>query len=201
VEEVLTPVGRNKFSKAFMIGVGYGLNPIVILAPALTLGMYWDPIVFGVEISDSDALGIWVKERKENFGTSHFSGHNNFIKWLLGENFYLLVANEQRSVKLWNRTYNRAAGRALFDMYINTTVTSFGTGLLRFSEFGFFGIDIMRLNFLKKESVVVNEHWETWSFLSGNRKRLDENIDERSEKWKKILGAPTGFFVTFGIYF
>ena len=32
-----------------------------------------------------------------------------------------------------------------------------------------FQFDILRLNFLKRDSVTVVEHWETWSALSGNR--------------------------------
>ena len=201
VEDYLRPAERNAFSQAFMVGIGYGLNPIAILAPAVSLGVYLDPIVFGLEISDSEPLGIWIKERKENFGTSRFSGVTNFVKWFYGENFYLMATFEQRTVKLWNRSYNRTGGRALFDMFINTTVSSFGAGLLRFNEFGFLGIDIIRLNFLKKGEVEVVEHWETWSILSGNRKPLDLNIEERSEKWMNILDSPTGFFVTFGVYF
>ena len=44
-----------------MFGIGYGLHPVIILAPALSTAMYWDPIAFGVEISDSGQLGIWEK--------------------------------------------------------------------------------------------------------------------------------------------
>ena len=68
--EVLHPAERTESSRAYMLGIGYGLNPIVILAPAVSVGMYLDPVVIGVEISDSEHLGIWEKERRENFGTS-----------------------------------------------------------------------------------------------------------------------------------
>ena len=66
-----------------MFGISYGLNPIIILAPALSFSMYWDPIIIGMEISDSDHLGIWEKERKENFGTSRFRGDTQFVKMVL----------------------------------------------------------------------------------------------------------------------
>ena len=200
--KMLTPEKRIESNHAYMFGLGYGLNPVMILAPALSAGMYWDPVVVGLEISDSEHIGIWEKERRENFGKSRISGDTQFLKLFFGENFYLLAAREKRSIKLWTRTYNRTGGgRAAFDMFFNTTVLSMGTGLLRFSEIGFLSIDIIRLSFLEKQSVEVNEHWETWSELSGSRERLDQNILERTNKWFNILDSPTGFVVTAGVYF
>ena len=86
-------------------------------------------------------------------------------------------------------------------MFFNTTVVSLGTGLLRFNEIGFLGIDIIRLSFLQNQSVEVIEYWETWSELSGSRERLDQNIRERTDKWFDWLDSPTGFVVTVGVYF
>ena len=199
--EVLNPVKRTESLQAFMLGLGYGLNPIIILAPALNFAIYWNPLIFGLEFSDSESLGIWSKERKENFGNSRFSGNSLFVKWFLGENFYFLVARENRSIELWNRTYNRTGGRAKFDMLAKSRMNSLGLGYLRFNEYGFLGIDILRLNFMKRDSVTVVEHWETWSSLSGNRDRLNENIDERSSKWKNIINSPTGLLITVGLYY
>ena len=78
---VLQPAKRVETQLAYMFGISYGLNPIIILAPALNFSMYWDPIIIGTEISDSDHLGIWEKERQENFGTSRFRGDTQLIKW------------------------------------------------------------------------------------------------------------------------
>ena len=72
---------------------------------------------------------------------------------------------------------------------------------LRFNRIGYLGIDIIRLNFFKKDLVTVEEKWETWTDLKGSRDRLDENIQERSDKWKKILNSPTGFLITVGLNF
>ena len=200
--DLLQPDKRVESPRTYMFGIGYGLNPVIILAPALSAGMYWDPVVIGLEISDSEHLGILEKERRENFGPSRMSGNTQFLKWFYGENFYLIAAREKRSVKLWNRTYNRTGlGRATFDMFFNTTVASLGTGLLRFNEIGFLAIDIIRLSYLQNQSVQINEHWETWSDLSGSRIKLDQNINERSEKWLDWLDSPTGFIVTFGGHF
>ena len=184
-----------------MLGINYGLNPVIILAPALSLSMYWDPLVLGLEISDSDTLGIWEKERQENFGTSRFSGETQFIKWFYGDNFYLMAAREHRNIKLWSRTFNRPSGKAKFDMFVETTIASLGAGLLRFNDIGFLSIDIIRYNFIENQSVKIVEYWETWTEIEGNRDKLDQNIKDRSDKWIKNINAPTGFVVTFGVYF
>ena len=86
-------------------------------------------------------------------------------------------------------------------MFFETTLASLGAGLLRFNEIGFLAIDIIRFNMMKNHSVEVVEYWETWSEISGSREALDENIQKRSDKWANILNSPTGFVVTFGIYF
>ena len=199
--ETLQPTKRAQSTQAYMLGINYGLNPIIILAPALSLSMYWDPLVLGLEISDSDTLGIWEKERQENFGTSRFSGETQFIKWFYGDNFYLMAAREHRNIKLWSRTFNRVSGKAKFDMFIETTIASLGAGLLRFNDIGFLSIDIIRYNIIENQSVKIVEYWETWTERSGNRDSLDQNIKDRSDKWIKNINAPTGFVVTFGVYF
>lgn len=199
--EALQPAKRVKSAQAYMLGISYGLNPVIILAPAISLSMYWDPLVLGLEISDSDTLGIWEKERQENFGTSRFSGETQFIKWFYGDNFYLMAAREHRNIKLWSRTFNRISGKAKFDMFIETTIASLGAGLLRFNDIGFLSIDIIRYNITENQSVKIVEYWETWTELEGNRDKLDQNIKDRSDKWIKNINAPTGFVVTFGVYF
>ena len=201
---VLQPTNRVESQRAYLFGISYGLNPIIILAPALSFSMYWDPIIIGMEISDSDHLGIWEKERKENFGTSRFRGDTQFIKWFYGDNFFLLAAREHRTIDLWNRTYNRINGKALFDMHVDTTIASLGAGLLRFNDIGFLAIDIIRYNIQQKQSVKVVEYWETWSINpkgSGTRESLDKNIQDRTDKWFDIINSPSGFIITFGIYF
>ena len=193
---------RVESTRAYMLGISYGLNPVLILAPALSAGMYWNPVVVGLEISDSEHIGIWEKERRENLGPSRLSGETQFLKWFYWENFYLMAAREHRSAKIWSITYNRdGEGKAMFDMFLNTTVVSLGTGLLRFNDIGFLAIDILRFSFLQNQSVQINEHGETWSDLSGSRIKLDQNINERSEKWLDWLDSPTGFIVTFGVHF
>ena len=198
---VLQPTTRAKAKQAYMFGISYGLNPIILLAPAVSIGMYWDPLVLGMEFSDSESLGIWEKERRENLGEARLSGETQFIKWFYGDNFYLLAARESRSIKLWSRTYNRTSGKALYDMFVETTVASLGAGYLRFGDIVFFSIDIVRYNLVKNHTVKIVEYYETWSELSGNRDALDQNIKDRSNKWIKTINAPTGFVLTFGVFF
>ena len=88
------PEKNVKSTKKYMFGIGYGLHPIIILAPAISAGMYWNPMVIGFEISDSEHLGIWERERLENLGPSRFSGNTLFLKWFYFENFYLTAARE-----------------------------------------------------------------------------------------------------------
>ena len=76
---ILMPVKRVESTLAYMLGISYGLNPVIILAPALSVGMYWDPVVIGLEISDSEHIGIWEKERRENFGPSRIMGDTQFV--------------------------------------------------------------------------------------------------------------------------
>ena len=201
VSAVILPTERVGSQRAYMFGISYGLNPIIILAPALSFSMYWNPIIISMEISDSDQLGIWEKERQENFGTSRFRTDTQILKWFYSDNFYLMAAREHRTIDLWNRTYNRISGNALFDMHFKTTVDSLGAGLLRFNDIGFLAIDIIRYNIQQKQSVKVVEYWETWSIKEGTREKLDINIQNRTNKWFDIINSPSGFIVTFGIYF
>jgi len=201
VSAVILPTERVGSQRAYMFGISYGLNPIIILAPALSFSMYWNPIIISMEISDSDQLGIWEKERQQNFGTSRFRADTQILKWFYSDNFYLMAAREHRTIDLWNRTYNRISGNALFDMHFKTTVDSLGAGLLRFNDIGFLAIDIIRYNIQQKQSVKVVEYWETWSIKEGTREKLDINIQNRTNKWFDIINSPSGFIVTFGIYF
>jgi hypothetical protein len=201
VSAVILPTERVGSQRAYMFGISYGLNPIIILAPALSFSMYWNPIIISMEISDSDQLGIWEKERQQNFGKSRFRADTQILKWFYSDNFYLMAAREHRTIDLWNRTYNRISGNALFDMHFKTTVDSLGAGLLRFNDIGFLAIDIIRYNIQQKQSVKVVEYWETWSIKEGTREKLDINIQNRTNKWFDIINSPSGFIVTFGIYF
>jgi len=66
--KILQPTKRVEQQRVYMFGISYGLNPLIILAPALSAGIYWDPMVIGFEISDSEHLGIWEKSVEKTLG-------------------------------------------------------------------------------------------------------------------------------------
>ena len=39
--DLFQPDKRVESPRTYMFGIGYGLHPIIILAPALSAGMYW----------------------------------------------------------------------------------------------------------------------------------------------------------------
>jgi len=52
-----------------------------------------------------------------------------------------MAAREHRSAKICSITNNREGqGKAMYDMFLNTTVVSLGTGLLRFNDIGVLAI-------------------------------------------------------------
>ena len=202
VESVISPIQRTESSGfSLTLGVNYGLNAIILLAPAVSIGLYSEPLVIGVEMSDSEVFPIWEEQRVEHLGITQFSGETGFVKWIVGESLYLMGAVEKRAANFWNRTFNRTSGYAAYDLFFKTTVASFGAGAMRFNDSGFMSIDIFRYSFLVDRSVEKVEHWETWTAISGNRDALDANIKGREDNWFDILDSPSGFIITFGYYF
>ena len=51
-------------NQGIIIGILYGLHPALVFSPALSLGYYNEPFAVGVEISDSDKLEFWSKQKK-----------------------------------------------------------------------------------------------------------------------------------------
>ena len=51
-------------NQGILIGILYGLHPALVFSPALSLGYYNEPFAVGVEISDSDKLEFWSKQKK-----------------------------------------------------------------------------------------------------------------------------------------
>ena len=46
--DLVQPDKRVESHQTYMFGIGYGLHPVIILAPALSAGMYLDQMVIGV---------------------------------------------------------------------------------------------------------------------------------------------------------
>ncbi len=54
-------------NQGILIGILYGLHPVLVFSPALNLGYYNEPFAVGVEISDSDKLEFWSKQKKNGW--------------------------------------------------------------------------------------------------------------------------------------
>ena len=59
-------------NQGILIGILYGLHPALVFSPALSLGYYNEPFAVGVEISDSDKLEFWSKQKKRMARTFAF---------------------------------------------------------------------------------------------------------------------------------
>ncbi len=202
VAENLKPLQRFESPQGFMLGVSYGLNPIVVWAPPLSLAYYFEPIVVGVELSDSEKFGMWSKQRVDGLGPSRFTGNTVFLKAFLGHSFYVMGAYEKRTIDFWDRSYDRPewGGKARFDMFFQTSVASAGIGYMRFGGNRFMAMDILRYSVVVSRSVEVVEHWETWTFM-GLRDELDGNIRDRTEDWYDTLDSPSAIVFTIGYFF
>ena len=63
IEALSSNQGFSK-NQGIIIGILYGLHPALVFSPALSLGYYNEPFAVGVEISDSDKLEFWSKQKK-----------------------------------------------------------------------------------------------------------------------------------------
>ena len=202
VRAVLEPQQRFNADQGLMLGLVYGLNPTIVFAPALSIAYYFDPLVTGMEISDSDKISIWAKQRNDGLGPSRFLGTTVFAKLFVGYSFYVIGAYEDRSIYFWDRTYDRPpeGGKARFDMFFKSSLASLGIGYMRYGKFGFMSLDILRYSILLKQSVRVEEQWETWSSL-GKRAELDANIRSKRNDWFDTLDSPSAMLITVGLFF
>ena len=123
----------------------YGLHSALVFSPALSLGYYNEPFALGVEISDTDKLEFWSKQKKEWLGPSRFGGSTVFGKLFFGQNMYLVSAYEKRFAHLTNRSYDRPpeGGEARFNLFAETTVASFDFRFMDCGRHGFMSIDIL----------------------------------------------------------
>lgn len=203
-------------NQGIIIGILYGLHPALVFSPALSLGYYNEPFAVGVEISDSDKLEFWSKQKKDWLGPSRFGGTNYFAKYFFGKNIYILGAYEKRFAQLYNRSYDRTqkpkeqddntfkkkVAKARFNIDAETTVGSVGIGYMNVGRLGFMSIDIIRYSFLINQRADVEVLWETWSSPEIDRyEDLQKNIQSRKEDWYDTLDSPSTLLITVGLFF
>ena len=202
VRAIMEPQKRFNEDQGFLVGIMYGLNPVIVFSPGISFAIYKDPFIAGLEISDSDKISIWAKQRKEGLGPSRLGGTTVFGKWFIGSATYVMAAYEDRYTYLWERSYDRppGGGKARYDIFIESTVASLGIGYMRYGRLGFMAMDIVRYSMVLNRSVRVVEHWETWS-SKGLRKDLDWNIAYVRDDWYDVLDSPSAVLVTVGLFF
>ena len=59
---------RFKDDQGFLIGFLYGLHTALVFSPALSLAYYKESFTLGIEVSDSDKLEFWSKQKKDWLG-------------------------------------------------------------------------------------------------------------------------------------
>jgi len=188
-------------TQAAMLGLSYGLNPIIVFAPGISLAYYYSPVIVGVELSDSERFPAFTKERIDIFGRSQFIGNTGFVKVFIGESFYLMGAVENRTTNLWNRTYNRTwGGQAKYNVFIHSTVATLGIGALKFSDKVFLSFDFIRYGTVLSESSETEMIYETWSDI-GQKGTMDNEITGRRDRWYDTLDSPSAMMLTVGMYF
>ena len=202
--KALSSSQRFQVDQGFLIGFLYGLNPALVFSPALSLAYYKEPFTVGIEISDSDKLEFWSKQKKEWLGPSRFGGSTVFGKLFFGQNMYLVSAYEKRFAHLTNRSYDRPpeGGKARFNLFAETTVGSFGFGFMDYGRLGFMSIDILRWSQMLSQSAQSEIIWETWSSPEIDRyEDLQKNIQSRKEDWYDTLDSPSTLLITVGLFF
>ena len=191
-------------NEGFLIGMLYGLHPALVFSPALSLGYYKAPFAVGIEISDSDRLEFWSKQKKEWLGPSRFGGSTIFAKLFFGQTLYLLGAYEKRFAHLTNRSYDRPpkGGKARFNVFAESTVGSIGFGFMNYGRLSFMAIDIIRLSKMVNQKAETEIIWETWSSPEIDKfEVLQENIQSHRERWYDTLDSPSTLLITVGLFF
>ena len=186
----------------FMVGLMYGLNPVILFSPAISISYFHEEFVIGVESSNSDLIGVWTKQRLEQLGTTRFRGNTLFIKYFFGSHSYIMGAYEYREAILWNRNYDRppTGGKSRWDIFTESNVGSLGLGYMRIGKLGFMSLDIIRYSVLLNNKFRIKEYWETWT-EKGDRDQLDNNMNYVRDDWYDVLDSPSAVLITVGFYF
>ncbi len=119
------------------------------------LGAYYDPIVVGLELVDSDILSALDDLRKDGIGDVRITNTAVYAKVFIAESFYIAGTSEQRRLELYNRGYIKYGqkvdvngkyepAQAYYDMTIETSVYTIGVGFQKFSENMFTSFDFLR---------------------------------------------------------
>lgn len=196
---------------ALLFGIEYGIGPLLLTSPGIVLGAYYDPVVVGLELVDSDILSAFDDLRKDGIGNVRISNTVVYAKVFIGQGFYLIGAQENRRLDLFDRGYIRYATRiqtangyeptqGIYDMTIETTAFTAGIGVQKFSEHLFTSFDFVRWTFPSGESYSVTDKYvntQDPKFLAS----YEEDKTKRRDRWYESMRLPAAMIFTVGFVF
>ncbi len=207
-------LGGYRFERNFalLLGIQYGVSPLLLTSPGIVLGAYYDPIVVGLELVDSDILSALDDLRKDGIGDVRITNTAVYAKVFIGDSFYLVGTSEQRRLELYNRGYIRYGERvnvngkiepaqAYYDMTIETDAYTVGIGVQKFSENLFTSFDFLRWIIPSKQSYSVENGYNNKTSNPNFMARLKAEQMSRRDRWYSSMRLPAAMVFTVGLVF
>ena len=210
-------LGGYRFERNFalLFGIQYGLSPLLLTSPGIVLGAYYDPVVVGLELVDSDILSALDDLRKDGIGDVRIINTAVYAKVFVAESFYIAGTSEQRRLELYNRGYVKYGqkvdvngkyepAQAYYDMTIETSVYTIGIGFQKFSENMFTSFDFLRWTIPSEQSYSVKNKYNNIKFNADPdkfRANLEEEQNGRRDRWYSSMRLPAAMVFTVGFAF
>ena len=210
-------LGGYRFERNFalLFGIQYGLSPLLLTSPGIVLGAYYDPIVVGFELVDSNILSALDDLRKDGIGDVRITNMSVYAKVFIAESFYIAGTSEQRRLELYNRGYIKYGQRvivngkyepaqAYYDMTIETSAYTVGVGFQKISENMFTSFDFLRWTIPSEQSYSVKNKYNNIKFTDNPdkfRANLEEEQNERRDRWYSSMRLPAAMVFTVGFAF
>ena len=210
-------LGGYRFERNFalLFGIQYGLSPLLLTSPGIVLGAYYDPVVVGLELVDSDILSALDDLRKDGIGDVRIINTAVYAKVFVAESFYIAGTSEQRRLELYNRGYVKYGqkvdvngkyepAQAYYDMTIETSVYTIGIGFQKFSENMFTSFDFLRWTIPSEQSYSVKNKYNNIKFNTDPdkfRANLEEEQNGRRDRWYSSMRLPAAMVFTVGFAF
>ena len=200
---------------ALLFGLQYGISPLLLTSPGIVLGAYYDPILVGLELVDSDILSALDDLRKDGIGDVRISNTVAYAKVFIGQGFYVIGTSEQRRLDLYNRGYIKYGQRvvvngkyepaqAYYDMTIESSAYTVGIGVQKFSETLFTSFDFLRWTIPSEQSYSIKNKYNNIEFNDNPdkfRANLEEEQNGRRDRWYSSMKLPAAMVFTVGFTF
>ncbi|MGA0375047.1 MAG: hypothetical protein ACO3N6_01605, partial [bacterium] len=207
-------LGGYRFERNFalLFGIQYGVSPLLLTSPGIVLGAYYDPIVVGLELVDSDILSALDDLRKDGIGDVRITNTVVYGKVFIAEGFYVAGTSEQRRLELYDRGYIKYGQRvvvngkyepaqAYYDMTIETSAYTVGVGFQRISENMFTSFDFLRWTIPSEQSYSIKSKYNNNTSDTDFMKNLEEEQNGRRDRWYSSMRLPAAMVFTVGFAF